>query len=199
MKGDNKYVLTADLEKLAASAIIAFAKDAEKGKKASDNMSAHVLLLAQEAQKVGGAEKAEGVFAALTRHAEATFKQSHLIAGKEVAIKQLLPFWPVVKSQVLAGMKQGIDLKKVTSVYEMTKTIKPKSRAPGGATGEAAASKITMPKELTPAWERVTAVLKRIVVSEAHLIAAAVGVLNECADELEALSKATAQPEKKAA
>jgi hypothetical protein len=181
-KKDTPVKLTAAMETLAATAIHAFAKDSETAAKSTDNMSKHVLKLAVEAQKH---TDVEGIFVALCRHAETVFKQENMADGKEKPIKALLPFWPVVKSQVRAGLKVGVKMDKVKSVYEMQKSLPKAERKPGGATN----AKLTLPKNLNDSMAALTQALKTIITTRPGLVDGANAIIVRAAEDLGTLIK----------
>jgi len=185
MSKQETTLLTNEQEKLADKAIKAFASEQSKSAEAMGNMSKHVLSLAVEAQKGDVTrERAMEIFDALCRHAERTFKASHLDAkNKEQPIKKLLPFWPVVKSQTLAGLKADLKISKYKSVYEVVKETPTAARKP--QTDGKRDTKVTMPNELAPLWERLNAVLKEVVVNRKTLITATATALTELVEELE--------------
>lgn len=200
MKSETKTLLTQEQEQAAVTAIHNFAKDSKTAAKATDNLSKHVLGLAKLALKIDKARAVE-IFGALCRHGETVIKQENAKGGKEPPIKALLPFWPVVKSQVLQGLKsEKVDVSKVESVYQMTQELgaEKKTRKTGGNAGDEA-GKVTMPKELEGVWTRLNAALKEIILKQPQLITAAGTTLTECVEELEEMAHIEAESQEKKA
>lgn len=185
----SKIVLTADLEKLAVTCIHDFAKDEKSGREATDNMSKHILRLAKEAEAKGGKDKKEELYVALCRHAETVYKQENMHGGKELPIKQLLPFWPVVKSQILAGMKSGIPMRTAKSAYDIVKQTPKTVRAGSNAGNDA--GKVTVPKDIGAAIDKVYEAVKVIVLSHKDKTDALIAELNRCAAAITALAAVT--------
>lgn len=210
-KGETKsaIVLTGEQTEFARGQIDAFAKDYGKAKAGINNMSSHLLQLAIRAAKDGGAKKAEEVYKAFCRDAEVYYKQTHLKDGEEQPIKKLLPFWPVAKSQVLAGIKAGLDVSKYKTVYELVDATPKAERTPKTPEGEDADesgddSTVTAPKgahgdALTANLKRVHVILKAIVVQRPELVASAAVMLGELADELTEMAEIEDKAEKSGA
>lgn len=176
------FVLTAALEKLAVTEIKGFAADFKKTEKGIGSMSDHLLTLAKAAEKTAGTDKAkrDSVYKALCRHAETVYKQEHTKNGEELPIKQLLPFWPVAKSQVQAGMNAGLKMSDYKTVYEVTAATPKKERAvktPDADTGkESGGDAITVTgdvpgsKELVGALDKLHKTLKAIMVQRPGMV-----------------------------
>lgn len=178
----SKIVLTASLEAFAVDQITAFESDWKKQKAGIGSMSNHLLALAKRAEKDGGPEKRDELYKALCRHAETVHKQGHLgPKNEELPIKRLLPFWPVAKSQVQAGLNAGLKMSDFKTVYELTDALPKKERAPktpDGQTGKTGDedSAVSLPKgahgeALAAALQRFHRTVRAVVVQRKELIA----------------------------
>lgn len=195
----SKIVLTAALESFAVDQITAFETDWKKAKAGVGSMSNHLLMLAKRAEKDGGPEKRDELYKALCRHAETVYKQAHLgPKNEELPIKRLLPFWPVAKSQVQAGLNAGLKMADYKTVFEITEALPKRERAPKTPDGTTANggedSAVSLPKgahgeALAAALQRFHRTIKAVVVQRKELIAdTAVKIMALC-DSIDADAK----------
>lgn len=114
-----KIVLTTALAALAVKELTAFVKAEGTSQKTLNNMSKHVLVIAQAAEKANG-DTAE-IFKEMCKHAERTYVEQHSDGDKEkrVPMSKLSPSWKVYKSQVMAGIKANLKPSEYETVYDL--------------------------------------------------------------------------------
>lgn len=196
-----KPLLSASLVNLAIKAIHDFDKAGKKAQDTMDNVSKHVLLIAQAAEKESNANK-ESIFVEMCRQAEVVFKEEHEKDGKVPPIQKLLPWWPVVKSQVRAGLKAGLKVRDFKTVYELQQKTPVKERAArttdgtkeNGKEGDDT-GKVTLPnddegKAVNTNLKRVHDALKEMVTRHMSLKSAG-EILAKAAEALEEIVSVT--------
>jgi hypothetical protein len=127
-------------------------------------LKGHMLKLGQDslASAKGDYKLASAYFAGATAQAEKQVRQSvkdTMKLDKLPSIKDALASWSPAKSPINTALDKGVDISTAKTWADVQAAVKPK-RAPGGATGEAAAQ---VEDETAKLGERLGATVKALL------------------------------------